>query len=42
MDDKGKALREGGVYVNGKEVAKIESSSVGPIIRYTDGTFESL
>ncbi|MDH5217435.1 MAG: hypothetical protein OEX19_07060, partial [Gammaproteobacteria bacterium] len=29
------------VTVNGQSVAKIESSDMGPIIRYSDGTFES-
>ena len=29
------------VTVNGQSVAKIESSDIGPIIRYSDGTFES-
>lgn len=37
----GKALREGKIEFDGKVVARIESTQTGPIIRFTDGSFES-
>jgi len=42
VNEDARSLLSGGVTVDGKRVATIEASSVGPLIRYTDGTFESL
>jgi len=37
----GKAFQGGKIEYDGKAVANIETSKAGPIIRFTDGTFES-
>ncbi len=41
MDENNENLLDGFINSNGKSIATIESSELGPIIRYADGTIES-